>query len=83
MRPCRSEWLLALCLITVQLLAPMVFEGLLVGAKDMEPPPLTPALIKQADAVVNIFPRICYMCFRFVSIMFLYIILYRRFPVEM
>ncbi|GJN32625.1 hypothetical protein PR202_gb21141 [Eleusine coracana subsp. coracana] len=53
MRPCRSEWLLALCLITVHLLAPLVFEGLLVSAKDVEPPALTPALIKQADAMVE------------------------------
>ncbi|KAK3127292.1 hypothetical protein QOZ80_7AG0571050 [Eleusine coracana subsp. coracana] len=53
MRPCRSEWLLPLCLITVHLLAPLVFEGLLVSAKDMDPPALTPALIKQADAMVE------------------------------
>jgi hypothetical protein len=52
MRLCRSEWHLALCLIAVQLLAPTV------SAKDMEPPALTPALIKQADAMVSMFPCI-------------------------
>ncbi|XP_062187170.1 formin-like protein 11 [Phragmites australis] len=53
MRRCRGEWLLALCLIAVQLLAPTVCEGLLVGARDLSPPALTPPLIKEVDEMVE------------------------------
>ncbi|KAK8460573.1 hypothetical protein SEVIR_2G353700v4 [Setaria viridis] len=53
MRCCRREWLLSLCLISIQLLAPPVFEGLLVGAQGLSPPALTPPLVKQVDEMVE------------------------------
>uniref|UniRef100_A0A0E0ECS3 Formin-like protein n=1 Tax=Oryza meridionalis TaxID=40149 RepID=A0A0E0ECS3_9ORYZ len=53
MRHCRREWLLALCLISVQLLIPTGCEGVLVAASDMSPPALTPPLINQVDQLVE------------------------------
>uniref|UniRef100_A0A0D9X005 Formin-like protein n=1 Tax=Leersia perrieri TaxID=77586 RepID=A0A0D9X005_9ORYZ len=51
-RRCRREWLLTLCLISLQLLIPTGCEGLLVAA-NLSPPALTPALIKQVDQLVE------------------------------
>ncbi|CAM0149481.1 unnamed protein product [Urochloa decumbens] len=53
MRRCRREWLLSLCLISIQLLVPPAFEGLLVGAQGLSPPALTPPLVKQVDELVE------------------------------
>ncbi|BAF21830.1 formin-like protein 11 precursor [Oryza sativa Japonica Group] len=53
MRHCRREWLLALCLISVQLLIPTGCEGVLVAASNMSPPALTPLLINQVDQLVE------------------------------
>ncbi|CAN6199302.1 unnamed protein product [Urochloa humidicola] len=53
MRRCRKEWLLSLCLISIQLLVPPVFQGLLVGAQGLSPPALTPPLVKQVDELVE------------------------------
>ncbi|XP_044979919.1 aspartic proteinase CDR1-like [Hordeum vulgare subsp. vulgare] len=49
MTQCRREWLLASCIISVLLFAPIVCEALSVGASDVSPPALTPHFIKQAD----------------------------------
>ncbi|KAF7055954.1 hypothetical protein CFC21_063422 [Triticum aestivum] len=49
MMRCRRGWLLAPCIVSVLLLAPIVYEGLFFGASDMSPPALTPPFIKQAD----------------------------------
>ncbi|ONM24218.1 Formin-like protein 5 [Zea mays] len=53
MRHCWSAWLLALCLVSVQLLAPLVCERLLVAAQNLSPPALTPPLVKEVDDVVE------------------------------
>ncbi|CAO1941717.1 unnamed protein product [Urochloa humidicola] len=50
MRRCRKEWLQYLCLISIQLLVPLVF---LVGAQGLSPPALTPPLVKQVDELVE------------------------------
>jgi hypothetical protein len=55
MRHCWSAWLLALCLVSVQLLAPLVCERLLVAAQNLSPPALTPPLVKEVDDVVSLF----------------------------
>uniref|UniRef100_A0ACD5U7R7 Uncharacterized protein n=1 Tax=Avena sativa TaxID=4498 RepID=A0ACD5U7R7_AVESA len=53
MRRCRTEWLLAPCIISVLLISPTVCEGLLVGASNISPPALTPLVIKQVDDLVE------------------------------
>ncbi|KAJ1291293.1 hypothetical protein BS78_02G305800 [Paspalum vaginatum] len=53
MRRCRREWLLALCLIPIQLLMPSVCERLLVAAQGLSPPALTPPLVKEVDEMVE------------------------------
>jgi hypothetical protein len=62
MKCCRREWLLSLCIISIQLLTPPVFEGLLVGAQGLPPPALTPPLVKQVDELVSIF-RVIFLHF--------------------
>uniref|UniRef100_A0A453J5D2 Uncharacterized protein n=1 Tax=Aegilops tauschii subsp. strangulata TaxID=200361 RepID=A0A453J5D2_AEGTS len=54
MMRCRRGWLLAPCIVSVLLLAPIVYEGLFFGASDMSPPALTPPFIKQADERVSV-----------------------------
>ncbi|KAF0905196.1 hypothetical protein E2562_000986 [Oryza meyeriana var. granulata] len=49
----RIEWLLALCLIPLQLLIPTGCEGVLVATRDLSPPALTPPLINQVDQLVE------------------------------
>ncbi|XBH87800.1 hypothetical protein VPH35_075192 [Triticum aestivum] len=48
MMRCRREWLLAPCVISVLLLAPILCEGLFFGASEVSPPALTPPFIKQS-----------------------------------
>jgi hypothetical protein len=55
MRRCKREWLLCMCLISIHLIGPLVFEGLLVGAQGSSPPALTPLLVKQVDEMASIF----------------------------
>ncbi|WVZ66275.1 hypothetical protein U9M48_015519 [Paspalum notatum var. saurae] len=53
MRRCRREWLLALCLISIQLLMPPKCDRLLVAAQGLSPPALTPPLVKEVDEMVE------------------------------
>lgn len=53
MRRCRRECILALCLVSIQLLAPPVRERLLVAAQGLSPPALTPPLVKEIDGMVE------------------------------
>jgi hypothetical protein len=53
MRRSRREWLLAPYIVSLLLIAPTVCEGLLVGASNTAPPPLTPSFIKQVDDWVS------------------------------
>jgi len=53
MRCCKREWLLCMCLISMHLFMPRVFEGLLVTAQG-SPPALTPLLVKQVDEMASI-----------------------------
>jgi len=56
MRHCWSAWLLALCLVSVQLL---------VAAQNLSPPALTPPLVKEVDDLVRLFLSILLNFYRF------------------
>ncbi|KAG8099738.1 hypothetical protein GUJ93_ZPchr0013g36954 [Zizania palustris] len=51
-RRCRGECLLALCLVSLQILVPTSCEGMFAAAS-LSPPALTPPFIKQVDLLVE------------------------------